>query len=129
MNDSLLGEGLAFPLDYDNGVLVLASGEDSVKAALTMLFSTRIGQRFMLPEYGTRIYDLLFEGLTDESLQLMQVYAEEEIQTWISRVQRADVTAQVVGDQQVNLRVELQLVNSPSTTIMVYPFYTEVGNG
>lgn len=125
MASNILGTGLSVPVAFKEGKVELAEGSESVKAAIRFLFSTRRGERFMLPTFGTRTWSLLFEGIGPEMLQLLEVYAEEEIRTWIPRIQRVDTRATQTDEHIVELLITYWLRNRTTPEMMVYPFYLE----
>lgn len=122
---SILGRGWNFPLEYDNGAPEVVEDVDSVKAAIRALFSTSPGERFMEPSYGSRVVGMLFEGVRPQTLQLLEVYAEEDIETWIPRIARVRAHAQLVAEHQVQLTIEFRLIGNPTPETMVFPFYVE----
>ena len=68
---SFLGTGWAFPVQFvrseaDCGA-VMASEVPDIEESLTILLSTRPGERVMRPDYGCGLEDMMFEPL-DEGL-------------------------------------------------------------
>ena len=66
---SFLGTGWAFPVQFvrseaDCGA-VMASEVPDIEESLTILLSTRPGERVMRPAYGCGFEDLMFEPLDD----------------------------------------------------------------
>lgn len=61
--------GIKFPFgDSVNGDFLSLTGrpEDEIKANLIHLLLTRKGSRYFLPEFGTNLYQYLFEPITEE---------------------------------------------------------------
>lgn len=61
--------GVKFPFDDSiNGDFLALTGrpEDEIKTNLIHLLLTRKGSRYFLPEFGTNLYQYLFEPISDE---------------------------------------------------------------
>lgn len=124
-----LGSGLDFPVKYDAGRLEKAEGVQSVFAAIKMLFATRKGVRFMLPEYGSNLQRLLFEPCNYATGQRAAIYAREDILSWIPRVEDVDVEFQIQNEYSlISLVMDIRLRNSTVEMMMTYPFYLESSN-
>lgn len=119
-----LGRGLKYPITFGAGKLRQAAEIQSVISAVLMLFATPKGRRFMLPEYGSNLYQLLFEPCNEVTAQIAAIYAKEAILEWIPRVEYVSVDAEVYNEQsRVDLNIEIVLVNSANRLMMIYPFY------
>lgn len=98
--------GMTFPqqlngsgfLEFSSDVQVL------VKCSIHQILGTRIGERVMLPQFGSRLYELIFEPIDDITVALARVYTIEAIEKWEPRVELNDVVVNVNPDQQ---RVEI----------------------
>lgn len=122
---SFLGRGWNYPLEYDNGMIDMVEDVDSVIAAIKLLLATTPGERFMLPGFGSRAGQLLFEGITPHTLRLIEVYTEEDIRTWIPRIQWVEVTAKQVEDHLLQLIIEFKVIGNPVPETFVYPYYLD----
>lgn len=65
----------------------LVSVEESIKDIL----QTPIGSRVMLPEYGSRLYELIDKRVDDEFRALLSWYVIEAVQRWEKRVNIQEV--------------------------------------
>ncbi len=54
-----------------SGSIALGRGADDIDAALRMVLVTAPGERVMRPQFGCRIWDLLFEPINANTLGLM----------------------------------------------------------
>lgn len=121
-----LGSGISFPIKFDAGRIKTADDIHSVVSAIWMLFGTRKGTRFMLPEYGSDLFYLLFEPCSEVTAQMAAIYAYQDIITWIPRVEYVNVTYDIDNDNAaINLRIMFRLRNHPNEVMMIYPFYLE----
>jgi phage baseplate assembly protein W len=85
---------------------------ECVKQDLLNVFQTRIGERVMLPEFGSRIHDLLFEPFDD--------FTRDEVLEDIDRVltfePRATLESSNVVETDYGLQIELRLIYTPGDT-------------
>ena len=88
--------GLQYPLVRTNrGILAQKRGVDQIKADLLQLILTTPGERVMLPEFGTRLRDLLFEP-NDLTLEIeAQRIISKAILRWEPRIalQNIEITS------------------------------------
>jgi len=121
-----VGRGWAFPLGVGpRGGIAMLSGADDVDASLRVILSTAPGERVMRPDFGCRIWDLLFAPVEPNSIGLMVQAVREAVGRWEPRVDLQDVT--VRPDPGDASRVFIQLAYVIRTTNdrrnLVYPFY------
>ena len=90
----LIGRGWAFPLGVDaRGGIALAEGEEEIRQAILLIVRTRRGARVMRPEFGCRIWELLF-GPNDASTWTMAGHhVREALGWWEPRIEVDDVRA------------------------------------
>lgn len=67
-------KGISFPFRFNSrgGVetSVLSPTDYSrIKESIRTIISTRVGERYMLPEYGNNVHEYLFDSLDDVSIQ------------------------------------------------------------
>lgn len=126
MSTTILGKGLSFPYHFRHGHLLVAEAEASVEAAVRMLFATRVGERFMLPQYGSHLPHLLFEPCDSITAHRLEVYAVEAIRRWIPRIRRVSARATPIpADHMFRVEIEYELINSPTPRTFIYPFYLQ----
>ncbi len=136
MSLDFLGRGLRFPFGFtqrSGGAQISAttSAEHAhIHESIVQILGTRIGERFMRPEFGSRLKDLVFEP-NDEVLKgLVRHYVIEAIERWEKRVYVTGVSfdeSPLTIDQNVLLvRVAYRVISSQVEGNLVYPFYREV---
>jgi uncharacterized protein len=126
----VVGEGIAFPVIFSEGkgneVLIPSTGLNVIYQSLSMLLSTRIGERYNNPEYGTRLHELLFRPLDAITLSNIQTYVIDAIERWEKRITIVNVTTEPYEDQsQVDVKIEFQVRNTNVFGSYVYPFVKE----
>ena len=107
--------GIMFPMNAPNGGGLNSTfyTKDQVKANMHLLFSTMIGERVMMPTFGTYLYNLLFEP-SDTDLKEKQIRNEVDraISTWIPIVEVVDVTfPEVVDEKFIRLSIFYRIPN------------------
>src|SRR6185437_4927424 len=73
------------------GALQLTNGVADLDRAIRVVLVTAPGERVMRPEFGCRIWDLLFEPITPNLLGLMAQAVREALAQWEPRVEVEDV--------------------------------------
>jgi uncharacterized protein len=121
-----IGRGILFPLRVDqSGGIALGSGTDDIDASIRMAIVTAPGERVMRPQFGCRIWDLLFEPINANTLGLMAEAVRDTVSQWEPRVTLEDVV--VEPDPASPARVLIDLRYRVRTTNdrrnLVFPFY------
>lgn len=105
--------GLQFSQDYHN-----------LEESIVIILSTRLGERVYRPDFGSRLHELVFAPLNDDTLLLAQIYARTAIQKWEPRVLVEAVTAIPMTDTaSLSITVNYRIRETPHRRSLVYPFY------
>jgi phage baseplate assembly protein W len=129
---SFVGRGIAFPMRVDaSGSLALVSGVADIEKSMRIIIGTAPGERPMRPEFGCRIWELLFEPINTNTLGLMETVVEEALQRWEPRVEITSVTADAVDPSNgaVDISIAYVIASTNESRNLVYPFYTIPGEG
>jgi len=135
---SFLGVGWSFPPQFTNynTDVKMVSGKEDIEQSLKILFTTLPGERIMLPDYGCRLLDFLFEEinislvtLVTEKIKTAILYYEPRI-----TVNAITVTSDTLananiyndGVLQIHLDYVIKLTNTRNNG--VYPYYLGEGN-
>jgi phage baseplate assembly protein W len=121
-----IGRGILFPMGVDaSGAIATSTGAEGIDASLRMVLMTAPGERVMRPQFGCRIWDLLFEPVNANTLGLMAEAVRDAVSQWEPRVDLEDVI--VEPEKGNSARVDIRLVYRVRTTNdrrnLVYPFY------
>jgi phage baseplate assembly protein W len=121
-----VGRGISFPMRVDqSGALALTSGGADIDGSLRMVLTTAPGERLMRPQFGCRIWDLLFEPINANTIGLMAESVRDAVSQWEPRVDLEDVV--IEPDARDYSRVMIQLKYRVRATNdrrnLVYPFY------
>lgn len=92
--------GMTFPQRINKKGFFEFSGDLRVLvgASIRQILGTRIGERVMLPEFGSRIWELLFEPIDAVTVSLARVYTIEAIKKWEPRVLLNDIDVRINPD-------------------------------
>ena len=135
MNFDFLGAGLRHPFRFQSvsgGTQISASTSrehEHIRESILQILGTRIGERFMNPEFGSRLKDLVFEQNDEVHKGLLRHYVIDAIKRWEKRVIITDVR---FDDLPVNtdrnllpVHIAYRVIQSQVEGNMVYPFYRE----
>ena len=128
---SFLGTGWSFPPRFEKQTnkVELVSDEDDIRESLTILLSTRPGERVMNPLYGCNLDDLLFSPIN----LTLKTYVIDLIETAIlyfePRIDLNKIEINENNELEGELLIELDYtVRSTNTRRnLVYPFYRGEG--
>jgi uncharacterized protein len=121
-----IGHGISFPLRVDqSGAIATTSGGDGIDSALRMVLMTAPGERVMRPDFGCRIWELMFEPINANTLGLMAESVREAVARWEPRAVLEDVRVEPdpgsVG--RVFIHVDYVVRTTNDRRNLVYPFY------
>jgi phage baseplate assembly protein W len=121
-----IGRGIAFPMRVDqSGSIATSSGANDIDSSIRMILTTAPGERLMRPDFGCRIWELLFEPINANTLGLMGEAVREAIGRWEPRVVlddlRLDPSGQHAGEVLIEIDYTVRTTNDRRN--LVYPFY------
>ncbi|MEX2625653.1 MAG: GPW/gp25 family protein [Ilumatobacteraceae bacterium] len=121
-----VGRGISFPLRVDqSGAIATTNGADGIDSALRVVLMTAPGERVMRPDFGCRIWELLFEPINANTLGLMAEAVREAVGRWEPRVLlddvRIDPDPRSAG--QVFIHIDYRVRSTNDRRNLVYPFY------
>ncbi len=129
---SFVGSGLSFPLRIGpNGSIGLSHGVADIEKSMRVILSTAVGERPMRPEFGCRIWDLLFEPINANTIGLMEDAVRQALSRWEPRaeVDSVDVTPDESGLGAVNIAIGYRVRANNDRRNLVHPFYLIPGEG
>jgi phage baseplate assembly protein W len=121
-----VGRGMAWPLDVDHtGSIATSAGEDGIASAMRMILSTAPGERLMRPQFGCKIWNLLFEPINANTMGLMAEAVREAMSRWEPRVIIDDVRVEpdtgAIGKVVIHIEYTNKTTNDARN--LVFPFY------
>jgi phage baseplate assembly protein W len=121
-----IGRGITFPMRVDqSGGIDLGSGADGIDASIRMALVTAPGERVMRPQFGCRIWDLLFEPINANTLGLMAEAVRDALSQWEPRVdvEEVEVEPDPATPARVIIRILYRVRATNDRRNLVYPFY------
>jgi phage baseplate assembly protein W len=120
---SIVGNVLSgsFQSTSGKGVFALSyTTEDQAISNLTNLLLTRKGERYMQPNFGTDIYDSIFEQNTDVLADNLQSSLEEDIGYWLPYITliNVDVFREARNENVLNIRIVFRVTNTGANLVI-----------
>jgi hypothetical protein len=87
--------GIAFPfrIDQETGGIAMTAGDDKIRENVRLILGTRVEERPMLRQFGTRLRSLVHDPNDDVLADLAEKQARESLLRWEPRI--------VVTDSQI----------------------------
>lgn len=84
-----LDKGWGFPPTFDlpQRKVQMVSEDEDIKQSLTILFSTKPGERLVNPDYGCFLYKLSFRRIDDDLINEASSIVREAIQKFEKRIE------------------------------------------
>ncbi|UJP41049.1 GPW/gp25 family protein [Cellulomonas palmilytica] len=121
-----VGRGFAWPLHVDHtGSIALTAPGGDLEDSIRVVLLTAPGERLMRPQFGCRIWDLLFEPITANLLGLISQAVRDALAQWEPRIVVDDVTP-LQDDAEaglVRVRIDYRVRATNDRRNLVFPFY------
>jgi len=137
MTLDFLGKGLKFPFQFHRRsggarISTATSLEHAhIHESILQILGTRPGERFMNPEFGSRLKDLLFEQNDTILKGLVRHHVIDAIRRWEKRVTVTQVSfdeTPATTDRNVLLvHIAYRVIETQVEGNLVYPFFRELG--
>lgn len=123
---SFVGRGFAWPMVVDHtGSIKLTDSAEDIDRSIRIVLVTAPGERLMRPQFGCRIWDLLFEPVTPNLLGLIAEAVRDALAQWEPRIDLDAVTP--VPDPKdtalVRVHIDYRVRATNDRRNLVYPFY------
>lgn len=135
MSTDFLGKGLRFPFAFQKRSggaqvsTVTSMDHAHIHESILQILGTRPGERFMNPEFGSRLKDLVFEPNDSVLKGLIRHYVIDAIQQWEKRVYVTDVTfddsPETVDANTIPVRISYRVIDTQVSGNLVWPFCRE----
>lgn len=122
INAGITGQGVSYPIAYNvQGRLKISSGSVCVEEALRAILETAIGERAMLPSYGSRVGE--FEPV---DLARMIAKFKKDVSDYEPRVEEITSIDDVVGPGvgEVSISFQYRLVGEANERILTFGLFT-----
>lgn len=120
-----LGIAMKHPVIVQNGSARLSYGKEAVEESLMTILNTPIGSKFFLPEWGSRLHELIFEPNDEVLTSMMRLFIADAIAEWEKRVKFVDVVFNI-SEAKVDATIFYKILSSNEIESYVHPFYREL---
>lgn len=113
--------GITLPITNGNTGMFTQSTTvfQQVKSNFKNLILTKKGERLMQPEFGTDLHRILFENITENTLEDARLTVVEAVERWMPflELQQFEVKNPVNGNpHRIDLSVTYRFRNNPNVT-------------
>ena len=129
-DNDFLGTGWGFPPAFSKAgkSVGMASGLDDIKESLEIILSTRIGERFLQPEFGADMSSFVFESMNVMNQVRMKDMIFNAIYMFEPRITPDDVVmTDLLHEGKIILDIQYTVKATNARHNLVYPFYLEEG--
>lgn len=130
-HDNFLGQGWSFPPAFRSGSYSIEMVEmaEDIRQSLFLLLSTSPGERFMRPDYGCNLMDLVFTPLTPHTRNQIVDLVKMAILRYEPRISLEHIQLEQAEDNLglIHIQVEYTIRKTNTRDNMVYPFYLKEG--
>jgi len=123
---SFIGRGFYWPMQVDHtGSIRLTDGAADLDRSMSVVLATAPGERVMRPQFGCRIWDLLFEPVTPNLIGLMAQAVREALAQWEPRVtvENVDPAPNENDPALIDIHITYRVKATNDRRNLVYPFY------
>jgi phage baseplate assembly protein W len=129
--DDFRGRGWAFPPAFDlaSGTVQMVDGDEDIRQSLSILFTTRPGERIMVPDYGCNLQDYLFETVDETTLTHIRTIISEAILYFEPRIILEDISFDIstIGEGILTISLGYIVEETNSRSNLVFPYYLSEG--
>jgi phage baseplate assembly protein W len=122
-----LGTGWSFPPTFSrfSASVDMVSNNQDIQESLWVLFSTSLGERIMLPQYGTQIWRMVFRNPTNTLMTQLKEMVQQAILNWEPRIDVVNIAVaqDATTDGLLLIRVDYIIRMTNARNNLVYPFY------
>jgi hypothetical protein len=122
-----LGTGWSFPPTFSRLTysVEMVSDDNDIQESLRILFQTQMGERVMVPEYGTLLWQMVFRNINTTLMTELEEMVRQAILYWEARITVNDITVQpdasIAGLVLITVDYTIRTTNARNN--LVYPFY------
>lgn len=120
-----VGNGLSTTKTFDRLTLRTNSitGIEKIQDSIFNILSTRVGERVLMPEFGSRLYLVLFEQNTPIFADLAKFYITDALSKWEKRIELDGIKVSTETEGNiVPIEISYHISGSNIRETYVYPF-------
>lgn len=124
-NRVYLGRGLKFPIQLLQGKGATSVDLSLLNQSIKIILDTPIGSRLFLPDFGSRLRELIFEPNDEVLHDLLSLFIFEALDKWERRIKVLKVEC-LTNEDKVECTVSYRALNSNEIESFIYPFYKKL---
>jgi phage baseplate assembly protein W len=110
--DARKAVGFGFPLNGDAVFVPTYQTRDQIKANLVNYILTNFGERVFNPGFGGNLRNLIFEGITDSTLEEIQFRIQNSISNYFPQISVSQIQFDTQPDENtINFTLTYQIIN------------------
>lgn len=128
-----LGAGLKFPFSISPGGasksgLDISDEEQHVNESIFQILATRLGERVMRRDFGSRLQEIPFEPTDDATISLIKHFVIDSLRKWERRVEVNDIDIEVRPKEgRIEVKLSIRYIKTNRVGNFVYPFFLAGG--
>jgi len=131
-NKSFLGTGWSFPPSFQKDIIpgvAMVKNEHDIKESLEILLNTNLGERVMLPEYGSELQKYLFDTISNSRMHFLRNIIRTAILRYEPRIKVNDI----IIDQKhyldgiIRVIIKYTIKSNNTRFNLVFPYYKMEG--
>jgi phage baseplate assembly protein W len=123
------GRGWAYPATVrPNGSIATVGGAANIERAIRVILRTRLGERPMRPDFGSRLHEFMFDGITPDRLAAVEAEVARALASCEPRVRVDSVRATAAAARgHVDIDIAYTVLATNDAHNLVVPFYSIPG--
>lgn len=119
-----LGSGINYPDIFSelNGSVKVERGTDKINQSIADILGTRIGERFGMPEYGSQLYEVLFEPNDYMAKDMAIEYIKDALNRWEDRIEILNIEVSIPEDEEHKMDIIINYIISRTNIKDYYQF-------
>jgi uncharacterized protein len=125
---SFLGRGWSFPPRFDSHQrVVMVEHDEDIEESLRILFRTRVGERVMQHAYGTRLHQMVFEEISEQTFTAITDMVKKAVMVFEPRIELEQLDVRPSSDDlaRLDLLLHYRVRTTNTRHNMVYPLYLD----
>jgi phage baseplate assembly protein W len=127
-----LGSGMRFPprVNQGTGRFEVSAGERSVKESVYLILMTQLGERWLEPEFGSKLTSYAFGNTSVTDLAVMRRDIQSTLSTQEPRVKEVNVDlSPTQTDGKLIVDITYTVIGTNVRDNFVFPFYLNQNQG
>jgi phage baseplate assembly protein W len=125
-NEAFLGTGMKFPprINKNSGRFAMSSGAENVKESVYIILMTGLGERWLEPNFGSRIMRYTFLDTSPAMLNMLAAEIKNAILGQEPRISDVDIDfEETAASGRLIVNIAYRIRESNTVENMVFPFY------